>query len=163
MGIRVISASVLSIALSSVPAAAETAPAQSKARILRPITFAILLEMDFGQVIVGSSGGTVLLNPVDGSRDCSSGGLSCTGGHSVARLNLSGSDAIVSVTYDPSFVLTGPGAPMTVNPLFVGGSGSQITMTGGSATVEFGAALTVNANQLDGNYTGDFSVNVNYN
>jgi Mat/Ecp fimbriae major subunit len=153
----------LPLALVAAPAAAETAPAETKARILRPIHFAILLEMDFGQVIAGAGGGTVVLNPVDASRDCTAGGLSCTGSHSVARLNLSGSDAIVTVTYDPSFTLTGPGAPMTVTPLFVGGSGSQIAMTGGAATVEFGAELTVNAGQLDGTYTGEFTVNVNYN
>lgn len=153
----------LPLAIVAAPAAAATVPAETKARVLRPINFAILLEMDFGLVIAGAGGGTVVLNPADGSRDCASGGLSCTGSHSVARLNLSGSDAVVTVTYDPSFTLTGPGAPMTVTPLFVGGSGSQIAMTGGTATVEFGAELTVNAGQLDGSYTGDFTVNVNYN
>jgi Domain of unknown function (DUF4402) len=145
------------------PALAETGASQSKARLLQPINFAILLEMDFGQVVVGASGGTVTLNPADGSRDCVTGGLTCTGSHSIARLILTGSDAVVTVTYDPSFQISGPGAPMTVSPIFLGGSGSQVTLTGGTVTIDFGANLAVNSGQVDGEYSGSFAVNVNYN
>jgi hypothetical protein len=52
---------------------------------------------------------------------------------------------------------------MTVTPLFPGGSGAQIQLTGGTATIDFGAALAIAAGQLDGDYVGDFTVNVNYN
>ncbi len=149
------------LTLTASPAQAETEAAASHARILRPINFAMLLEMDFGAVVVGAGGGTVTLDPQSGTRDCST--LTCTGSHSVARLVLSGSDATVTVTYDPSFIITGPGLPMTVAPLFPGGSGAQVQLTGGSATIDFGAALTVAAGQMDGAYTGDFTVNVNYN
>lgn len=154
---------IVPLTLHSVAAAAETAPAESKARILRPINFAILLEMNFGDVIAGPAGGTVTLNPADGSRDCASGGMVCTGTHSIARLVLTGSDAVVTVTYDPSFMITGPGDPMTVTPLFAGGSGAQVTLTGGTSVIDFGAILAVGANQTDGQYSGDFTVNVNYN
>jgi Domain of unknown function (DUF4402) len=154
---------IVPLLLAAAPAAAETAPGDTKARILTPINFAILLEMNFGDVIAGASGGMVTLNPADGSRDCAIGGLTCTGSHSIARLVLTGSDAIVTVTYAPTFTITGPGAPMTVLPLFPGGSGAQVPLTGGTATIDFGAALIVGANQIDGQYSGDFTVNVNYN
>lgn len=152
---------ILPLACAAAPAAAQTGSADSKARILRPINFAMLLEMNFGQITVGTDGGTVTLDPQNGTRDCAA--LVCSGGHSVARLVLTGTDATVTVTYDPTFLITGPGAPMTVAPLFPGGSGAQLQLTGGSATIDFGAALTVAAGQLDGDYSGDFTVNVNYN
>lgn len=147
----------------AVPAAAETQSAVSEARVLRPINFALLLELDFGQVVATPTGGTIILDPISSSRDCSNGGLVCSGSYSVARLVLTGSDALVTVTYAPTLQLTGPGAPMTVTPLFVGGSGAQVQLIGGTATFDFGAELLVNPNQVEGDYTGTFTVNVDYN
>jgi hypothetical protein len=142
------------------PAHAENEPAQAEARIFRPINFAMLLEMDFGQIIAGAAGGTIILDEGNGSRNC--GTLVCTGAFTAARLTLSGSDATVVVTYDTSIQLTGPGDPMTVTPTFAGGSGTIIQLTGGSASVDFGGVLTVNPNQTDGEYQGTFTVNVEY-
>lgn len=67
------------------PASAETSATEAKVRILRPINFAILLEMNFGDVIADASGGPVTLSPADGSRNCVSASLTCTGSHNVAR------------------------------------------------------------------------------
>lgn len=162
-GSRLLTLLAIPLMLTATSAAAETASGNARVRVLQPINFAILLETDFGQIVAGGSGGTVLLNPLDGTRDCTASGMTCTGSYSVARLILTGSDAIVTITYDPNFTLTGPGSPMTVAPLFVGGSGSQIMLTGGTATIDFGAALTVNPNQVEGVYSGDFTISVNYN
>lgn len=153
---------VLGLVGLSAPAAADTGSGVSQAQVLQPINFALLLELDFGQVIATPSGGTIILDPSTGNRLCNTGGLVCSGSYSVARLVLSGSDALVTVTYAPTLQLTGPGDPMTVTPLFTGGSGAQVQLTGGTATFDFGAILLVNPNQVEGDYTGTFTVNVDY-
>ncbi|MEQ8744175.1 DUF4402 domain-containing protein [Parasphingorhabdus sp.] len=134
--------------------------ADSKAQVYRPIQFAVLLELDFGSIIAGSSGGTVILDPTSSSRDC--GTMICTGSFSWSRLAISGSDATVAISYAPIFYLTGPGAPIGAELTYAGGSGSQIEMTGGSAEIQFGAILHVNPDQVPGAYSGEFAVDVNY-
>jgi Domain of unknown function (DUF4402) len=131
-------------------------------QVYEQIQFAILLEMDFGTVVSNPVGGIVHLDSSDGSRDCGGGSLTCTGTFNFARLQLSGSDANVRVTYDPSLQLNGPGSPILVEPEFVGGQGAVIQLTGGSAEFEFGAKLHVNPGQAPGTYSGIFTVDVSY-
>jgi hypothetical protein len=130
--------------------------------VYEQIQFAILLEMDFGTVVSNPAGGIVHLDTSDGSRDCGGGSLTCTGTFNFARLQLSGSDANVRVTYDPSLQLNGPGASILVEPEFVGGQGAVVQLTGGSAEFEFGAKLHVNPGQAPGTYSGIFTVDVSY-
>lgn len=141
-------------------AMAETASADSKAQVHSPIQFAVLLELDFGSIIAGSSGGSVVLDPLASARNC--GTMICTGSFSWSRLSLSGSDATVAISYAPLFYLNGPGQPIGAELTYPGGSGAQIQMTGGSAEVQFGAILHINPDQLPGAYSGQFAVDVNY-
>mgnify|MGYP003627680239 FL=1 len=141
-------------------AMAETASAEAKAQVYVPIQFAVLLEMDFGNIVSSSSGGRVVLDPVASARDC--GAMICTGSFSWSRLAVSGSDATVEISYAPLFYLNGPGQPIAAELTYPGGSGSQIQMTGGSAEVQFGAILHINPDQVPGPYSGQFAVDVNY-
>jgi Domain of unknown function (DUF4402) len=141
---------------------AETVGADSKAKVYRPINFAVVLELDFGSIVSGPAGGTVVLDPATGTRDCGGGTLVCVGSFSWSRLSLTGSDANVRVTYAPSFTLVGPGAPIVAELDFPGGSGTVVALSGGSRTIDIGAKLHVAPNQMPGNYTGIFSVDVNY-
>jgi hypothetical protein len=153
---------VLAAATMPFAAHAQNATADANARLYRPIQFAVLLELEFGSIVSDPAGGTIVLDPVSGTRDCAGGTLICTGGFSWSRLQLTGSDATVVVTYDPSFTLTGPGAPISAEIDFPGGSGTSVLLTGGSKTIELGAKLHVNSNQAPGAYSGVFSVDVNY-
>jgi len=141
-------------------AMAATASADSKAQVHVPIQFAVLLELDFGSIIAGSTGGSVVLDPLASARNC--GTMICTGSFSWSRLSLSGSDATVEISYAPLFHLNGPGQPIGAELTYPGGSGSQIQMTGGSAEVQFGAILHINPDQAPGAYSGQFAVDVNY-
>jgi len=161
MGKAAFMASILAGSLYAAPAYADTQSASANVTLLQEIQFAVLLEMDFGRIAVGSAGGVVELAPSTNSRNCGTG-LTCVGGFSLSRLELSGSDALVRVTYQPDFELTGPGDPMRVEPSFPGGSGTIVPLTGGNATFEFGARLFVNPNQASGQYSGTFSVSVDY-
>lgn len=152
---------VIAVLLPVVPASAQ-ASADATARIYEEIRFAVLLELDFGSIVATPAGGTVTLDPTTNSRDCASGTLVCSGSFSWSRLSLTGSDSIVEVTYAPSFTLTGPGAPISAELQFPGGSGTTVALTGGSTTIDIGARLHVNPDQVPGEYAGEFSVDVNY-
>ncbi len=147
------------------PGAALAATAQtgiSQAAILEDIQFSVLLDMDLGKVAVGGTAGTVELNPATNNRTCTAT-MVCVGTHARSVLQLTGSDANVQVLFAPTFNLTGPGQDIVAEPLFPGGSGAIISMTGGSATVYFGARLNINANQAPGLYNGTFTLNLEYN
>ncbi|MEY4239774.1 MAG: hypothetical protein RL339_2375 [Pseudomonadota bacterium] len=146
-----------------VPALAATSQtADSTAQVLDTIQYAVLLDMNFGRVATSGNAGVVELNPGSGSRTCDPT-LVCVSGFNMSELRLTGSDANVQVNFDPTFQLTGPGDPIVAEPLFPGGSGAVISISGGQAVVNFGARLFINAGQAPGIYSGDFTVYLEYN
>ena len=142
--------------------AATVATASAQAEVLEQIQFAVLLDMDFGKIAVGGAGGTVELNPASSSRTCDPV-LTCVGGFAMSRLQLTGSEANVVVNFAPSFTLSGPGQPIVAEPQFPGGAGAVIHLSGGAATVNFGARLHINPGQTPGSYAGQFAVMLEYN
>jgi Mat/Ecp fimbriae major subunit len=159
---NILSVAMAGALLAAAPAYAATEQADSKAAIIGAVQFALLLDMDFGNILANSSGGTVELDPVAGTRTCTGVGLVCQGAYSSSRLELTGDDALVKITYDSSFNMTGPGDPIPVVPYYTGGNGALITLTGGTAIADFGATITLNPNQAAGDYTGTFNVTVDY-
>ncbi|WP_176399718.1 DUF4402 domain-containing protein [Novosphingobium sp. B 225] len=158
-----IAAAVLVAAL---PGAAQAEAVQTNtatAQVLDTIQFAVLLDMNFGHVALrdNANGGVVLIDPSSTGRSCDTA-LVCAGSFAPSQLELTGSDADVQVTFDPTFQLTGPGAPILAEPQFPGGSGTVVRISGGSTVVKLGARLNINPNQAPGVYTGQFSVNLEY-
>mgnify|MGYP000060546831 CR=1 FL=1 len=133
------------------------------AQVLNTIQFAVLLDMDFGRVALRNNlnGGVVVIDPATTGRICDSA-LVCAGSFAASQLELTGSDADVQVTFDPTFQLNGPGDPITAEPQFPGGSGAVVRISGGSTVVKLGARLNINPNQAPGVYSGQFSVNLEY-
>ncbi len=142
------------------PSIAMAETAGSAAEVYDPIQFAVLLELNFGSIVANSTGGDIVLDPADGTRDC--GALICAGTFSWSKLALTGSDATVEMTYAPLFYLTGPGDPIGAELTYPGGSGSTVDIVGGSAEVEFGSILHINPDQVQGEYQGQFEVDVFY-
>lgn len=132
--------------------------------MLDQIQFAVLLDMNFGSVAVRDAvnGGTVTIDPASSTRTCQSS-IVCVGSFAVSRLELTGSDANVQVNFDPTFSLTGPGDPILAEPMFPGGAGTIVHLTGGHVVVNFGAQLHINPGQAPGSYSGQFTVNLEYN
>lgn len=156
-------AAIAALAVSSAPAmAATSSTAGAQTEVLESLQFAVLLDMDFGKIAVAGVGGVVELDPQTTNRTCDPG-IVCVGTYAVSRLEVSGSDANIQVTFDPTFELTGPGDPIVAEPVFPGGSGAIVHLAGGSAVVNFGARLHINNGQAPGTYTGTFSVNLEYN
>ncbi|MCZ8322412.1 MAG: DUF4402 domain-containing protein [Novosphingobium sp.] len=152
----------LSLGAAQPAAAATVQTANATAQVLETIQYAVLLDMNFGRVAVNGSAGVVELDPASGLRNCDPT-LVCVSGFAMSELRLSGSDANVQVNFDPTFQLTGPGDPIIAQPLFPGGPGAIVAISGGEAVVNFGARLYINAGQAPGVYSGDFTVYLEYN
>ena len=119
----------------------------------------------FGSFAAGS-GGTVT---VSSNNLRSAGGdvfLFPSGQVTAAGFTISGApNASYNIDLPPNeFVkLTGPGGEMSVNNFSSSPSITGLLSAGGSQTLTVGATLVVGSNQAPGEYTGSFSVIVNYN
>ncbi|MEX6690009.1 DUF4402 domain-containing protein [Danxiaibacter flavus] len=147
--------------------AQSTASATSTATIVTPISITKNVDVSFGNIAVGASGGTVIL-ATDGTRS-TTGGVTLpttTGTVTAADFTVTGTD-----TY--TFSITLPTTPVTLTrasgtetmdaTAFTSTPSGSGTLSSGTKDVKVGATLTVAASQAAGVYTsGDFDVTVNY-
>lgn len=158
----------------AVPAFADTKPASAEITVVRPLSFVIDDGLDFGNVIRGTTAGTVVVAP-SGARTATGGvTLANGGGHKPASFaGQGGNNQRVDISIGaPSVLLTGPGAPMRVHTFVIGSTPTAILTTTplrfriNSPTGIFffpvGATLDVGANQAPGKYTGTWVINLNY-
>jgi len=145
-----------------------SATASASATIITPITITKTTDMNFGNVAVNATAGTVVL-ATDNSR-------SVTGGCTLPATAGTVTAAVFDITGVPSatFSISLPGAATTIssgaNNMTVDTWVSNPTPTGtldgtGNTTVAVGATLNVAGSQPAGIYTSgtDFTVTVNYN
>jgi hypothetical protein len=164
---------LLSIAMIIYSAAAYSqvsATATSSATIVTPITIANAANMNFGNIAVNASAGTVVLPAAAAPVRSVTGGctLPATAGTvASARFTVTGQSGYTyAITLPASASLTGPGPAMTANtfvsnPTVAAGG----LLTGGTQTLYVGATLNVAGSQTAGVYTtaAAFTVTVNYN
>ncbi len=150
-----------------------TRSAEAKLIVLRQLSFFRVQDLDFGDIIPGPSAGVVRILP-DGTRT-TTGGVSVVGStHQPARFAGLGSfnqQVLISVSSN-TIQLIGPGAPMTLSQFEIGSTPTailstaptrfRITNTNGQFNFPVGARLAVGANQAAGNYSGNFSITLNY-
>jgi hypothetical protein len=150
---------MLALGLSANVAQAATASANAKAQILKALTVAKTADLDFGTIVSGATSATVNLTAA-GVLTCGTG-LVCAGTPIPGRFEITGTAAQVVTIATTNASLTGPGAAMsaTLSP-----SSALLTLTGVAATDAFkvGGVLNVGGNQVEGVYTGSFTVTVNY-
>ncbi len=145
-----------------------TASASASATVVTPISIAKDVDMNFGNIAVTSSGGTVVLATA-GTRT-TTGGVTLpvvNGTVTAAQFTVSGEGAY---TYDitlPSsaVVLTKSGGGATMNATSFNHNAGTPQLSSGTQTFKVGATLTVVAAQAAGAYTTGtaFNVTVNYN
>jgi hypothetical protein len=153
--------------------AQDTESANASATIVTPISITWVQDMEFGNIAVTSTAGTVALNP-DGSRT-PAGGVTLpnvTGNPVQAVFTINGT---ASYTYAITLPLTltitnttagpGLGQTMTVNNFTSDPSGTGQLDIGGAQTLNVGATVNVSAAQAAGHYesAAPFDVTVNYN
>lgn len=147
-----------------------SATATATGTIVTPITIANNANMNFGNIAVNASLGTVVLPAAAAPVRSVTGG--CTlpatvGTVASARFTVTGQAGYTySITLPASVSLTGPGPAMTANA-FVSNPTVALggLLTGGTQTLYVGATLNVGASQTAGAYTtaAAFTVTVNYN
>lgn len=165
--VNVFLVSAVLMAMSLSVQAQVNATANASATIVTPIAISTTTDMNFGNLAVSASAGTVVISPA--------GARSVTGGVTLPANAGTVSAATFEVTGTPdyTYIITLPAAAttisngtetMTVDTWISNPSGTG-TLTGGSETLQVGATLNVGASQASGTYTSGtpFTVTVNYN
>lgn len=162
------------LAVASGPALAQgSAPGEAEAIVLRPLSFFKVNDLDFGDLIASGTAGTVRLAP-DGSRSTTGGvTLAGSGGAPARFAGLGSYNRQVNISLGSNSIwITGPGERMRVRNFEIGSTPTAILSTSptrfriastlGSYNFPVGATLEVNANQAPGDYSGSFTITLNY-
>jgi hypothetical protein len=153
------------IGFTSTSFAQTSATATASGTIISPIAIAKNIDMNFGDLAVDATAGTVVL-ATDGSRT-RTGGVTLP----VITGTVAAAEFTVTGTAGYAYTFTLPAGATTVangaNTMLVDNWTSNSTgiITGGTEVVKVGATLNVNASQAAGLYTSavPFQVSVNYN
>jgi len=145
-----------------------TATATASATILAPIALTKTVDMNFGNLAVNATPGTIELSPA--SARTATGGVtflpSNAGTITAASFEVVGlADATYSITLPAAATIISNGVTdMTVDN-WTSDPTPTGTLTGGTQTLNVGATLNVPASSLAGVYTSatPFNVTVNYN
>ncbi|MEQ1688533.1 MAG: DUF4402 domain-containing protein [Sphingopyxis sp.] len=141
--------------------------------VLHQLSFIRVQDMEFGEIVPGTTAGVVRLFP-NGTRTATGGVVLVGSSHQVARFAGKGSfNQQVSISLSSNTIqLTGPGAPMTVSQFEIGSTPTAILTTtprrfriaaaNGLFNFPVGARLAVAANQAPGTYSGTFNITLNY-
>lgn len=161
------------IAFATTPAYADVEQGNAEITIVRPLSFVIDDNLDFGSLIPSNVAGIVTMTPT-GARTATNGIVLVGGGQtpaSFAGQGIFNQRVDVSLGTDSIFI-NGPGAPMRVRTFVVGSTPTavltttptrfRIAATNGIFNFPIGATLEVGANQLPGKYTGTWSITLNY-
>ncbi|MBJ7439651.1 MAG: DUF4402 domain-containing protein [Sphingopyxis sp.] len=144
----------------------------ANAAVVRPNSLIKTDDLNFGTLVSGATGGTVTVNPVTNART-SGGGVTLVGTNA-QRAIFQGTGGIFLITVSGSTSATlarvGGGAPSMTATLVraASTSGGGIALLGstllpsGVQTYYIGGTLTVPANQPAGDYSGTFTLTVNY-
>jgi hypothetical protein len=168
-----LSLAVLALALTAATgsAIAAQATATSTSTVVTPISITAPVNLSFGSIAVGGTGGSVTLTP--GGTRTADGGVTLAGGTvSAARFDVSG---MGSLTYSIAFTGAATLSDGTNNMAFTRisdltasakTSGADVvsgTLSSGAQSIFVGGVLTVGANQPAGTYTGSVITTVEYN
>lgn len=156
----------LAIALLAAPGTALAATATTNATVvtIRPMTLVKTDDLDFGSLIASGSAGTVVINASTDVRT-TTGGVTVAGGTpAAARFTGTGVLNLAAfITLPSSITLTRSGGTetMTVGSVTTNGGTTRLFI-GSAIDVRVGGTLSVGANQVAGNYVGQFNVTVLY-
>ena len=172
--LKKLSAAVMATAaILAAPAHADTKTGNAEITIVRPLSFVIDDNLDFGSVVPSNVAGLVTMAPT-GNRTATNGIVLVGTGHKPASFAGQGvSNQRVDVSLGSnSILITGPGAPMRVRTFIIGSTPTAILTTtanrfriaaaNGVFSFPIGATLEVGANQAPGSYSGIWSITLDY-
>jgi hypothetical protein len=162
------SASAASLAVASGAFAAPVAATQNdagRATILKSLSVLNKSGLEFGELVVAGTG-TAVLDPVKGT--LSTTGAVTTVGTTAhpAVFTATGSKNSIVIIHVPNSAVTltrvGGGGTMTVSNWTLDGSTNRRIPLNSAFDFSVGATLNVASGQPDGDYTGTFSITVQY-
>ncbi len=127
-------------------------------------------SLHFGSFGAGPVAGTITVNPSTGART-STGGITLISGAGLERngvISLSGSTglAITLSMANSMFNISNGADNMEINDFKfnspAGASSVVITLATSTQTIPLGGTLNIDANQASGTYSGNYTVNANY-
>ena len=150
------------------PGQVATGQSQAKVTVVAPIDIQKNTDLDFGNIAVGTTAGTVAMTP-QGQRTAT-GGItlpSTSGSPSAASFTVSGQGNYtftITLPQNPYVIQDGSNNTMTIDN-FISDPATTGTLVNGTRVVNVGATLNATANQPVGFYTATtgFEVKVEYN
>ncbi|MEL6568816.1 MAG: DUF4402 domain-containing protein [Pseudomonadota bacterium] len=133
------------------------------AKIVAPLQISNVTALYFGTVAPSTSAADTVIVDAAGNKTCGAELTCLSSDHTAAEFSVSG-DPERAYTIDlPSSISisNGNGGTMTVNN-FTGSKANGTLSTGGTDSFDVGGTLNVAANQATGEYTGTFTVTVEY-
>lgn len=154
-------------------ALAATATGDASGEVVKAMTIAKNIALDFGRFTASGTSGTVVLTPSDGTRSVTGGVTALTGSAgAVGTFDVTGAnDATYAVTVPASATLSdGAATPntMSFDPSYYSVGSALTDSTGtlsatGTDTLKVGGTLSVGVSQVVGVYRGTYDVTVEYN
>lgn len=166
LGAAAISAVVLAVGMAPEIARAASATGTATATVFTPITISAVDNLAFGTFAPGSGGGTIVITAGTGAI-ASTGDVVLDSGSTTsdATFNIGGNASdTYAITLPSTATITDSvsGETMTVSTFTSDPATSGSLDASGVGLLAVGATLTVAAGQTPGNYTGTFTVEVNY-
>lgn len=142
-----------------------TSIATAQATIVQPLSLSNIRGLTFGNITSGETDGTVVLEPKAAGTRRAYGGVrlvSESGTVQSAKFIVTGFNDCAYVIKLPSAITLRNGVQSIIVDNFASIPSGTGILSSGSQIIYVGATLNVNANQQDGDYTGEFEVLVNY-
>ncbi len=155
---------LLALGLPVLPAIAATGSGTATAVTLRPLSLVKTEDLDFGTIARGIVAGTVRINENTGVRTTTGGAVAAGGTPrraefvGVAQIGIL---TLVAISAAPTLT-NGTGGTMTSTLAVEGGTGLRLFTGTGVQTFRVGGTINVGAGQQEGNYSGIFTLTVNY-
>ena len=143
-----------------------SATATSTATIITPITLTKVNDMNFGNILVSGTLGTVVLTPASARSLTGGVSLASTGTVTAASFTVGGSGSnTYAITLPTGATTLTSGANTMTCDTWTSIPSSTGVLSSGSQTLNVGATLHVAANQATGTYVSGtaFTVSVDYN
>lgn len=133
----------------------------ANATIQAPVVISEVTEMDFATIFADNTGDLVTLTSAGAVS--STGASTFTGTPEAGAFSVAGTpSAAVTISFSSGDTLGGPGADMPLGTFTTDAGGSPAFNGSGALAFNVGADLTVNASQLEGAYTGTYTLTVDY-
>lgn len=134
------------------------------AHALRPVTIALLQNLDFGIVGTTVNPGTVVIDPATGLKTVTGGALNLGGVHTPAIFDVTGEkNSTFTIVLPSQITIVAPGGGTAVVNAFTSSPSSVgLFNQQGQGSVTVGATLNVSSVTAEGAYTAPFSVTVAY-